>query len=248
MKFYWFDRHNNVNLKEFLSKIEDSGFDGMLLAYAQKGDPFTRLARDLDVKSSMEYIVAVRPWLMSPQYLSQIIKSMNEIKPNSVSINLVPGNILEDEKAYGGIIGSVNDLSDQQKRREYLNSFLESFSDINKDNVKIYVSGHHEDVYGAANKYADSFIMNYRVFEDFGRIKPTDKEFYISMSPVIGSTEGFEEKGWKITKDNVVTSSEGLKSIIKDLESSFNVKGILFHNTHSDQFLELCKFVKDYKK
>lgn len=239
MKFYWFMRHNEYDIKKTFKDLEESGFDGVLLAYAQMGDPFSALANSIDKESKMEYIVAVRPWLISPQYVSQIVKSFNDFAPGRLSLNIVPGNILDSEKDYNGILGEIDDKSSQEDRRLFLTKWIDQYQQYKTDSNKVYVSGHHADI--VENSYkVDALIMNYFVYKNDNLPIPPEKSFYLSMSPVIGGNPR------RTSDDNIVVSPEELYTTIKSLES-MGVEGVFFHNTYSQQISYLMDFVKEYK-
>ena len=68
MKVYWFGRHLDKDLGYMSDLLEDSGFYGWLLPYAPGlPDPFTRIARSLNTDKKLKYLVAVKPYTISPQ-------------------------------------------------------------------------------------------------------------------------------------------------------------------------------------
>jgi len=235
MKYYWFMRHNEYDLKEIFSRLENAGFDGVLLSYGQTGDPFTVLANSIDKDSKMEYIVAIRPYLISPQYVSEIVNSFESFAPGKIALNIVPGAIGENDKYYNGVIGKVTDNSSSEERREFLSEWLKEYKACRKDNCKIYISGHHPD-FIKYSEDADTLIMNYFVFSNDNVPVPSNKEFYLSMSPVIG---GYPKK---TAPDNIVTTPENLSKIIGSLQDS-GVAVVFFHNTYSQQIEYLMDFV-----
>jgi hypothetical protein len=232
-------RHNYYDVKKIFKELEDSGFDGVLLAYGQNGDPFTVLANAIDKDSSMEYIVAVRPHLISPQYVSEIVNSFESFAPGKISINVVPGEITEKEKAYGGVIGTVNDSSSPEQRRKLLGLWVEEYMKCRKSKNKVYVSGHHLDTIRYSDK-ADALIMNYHMLNQLYASPPAINNFYISMSPVIGGNPK------KTSPDNIVATPEEFHEVVKNMES-MGVEGLLFHNTYSEQIYYLMDYVKKYK-
>lgn len=242
MKFYWFFRHNYFDLKDLFENLENTGFDGVLLAYAQLGDPFSALANKINPNSSMEYIVAVRPYLISPQYVSEIVKSFESFAPGKLSINLVPGNVLDSEKEYGGVIGETTDLSSQDDRRDIIEDWIKEYISCRKNNNKIYISGHHPDIVEYADQYFDSLIMNHWVFNnDYGYV-PTNKKFYVAISPFL---EGDISKA---TPADFVSNFDILSNRIKELEK-MGVSGIFFHNpSNAGQLKHILNFVKKYRE
>jgi hypothetical protein len=70
MNIYWFGKHVDKDLGYVSDLLEDSGFYGWLLPYnAGYEDPFTRIARSLKTEQKLKYLVAVRPYTISAQYL-----------------------------------------------------------------------------------------------------------------------------------------------------------------------------------
>jgi hypothetical protein len=54
-------------------------------------------ARDIDISKKIKYMVAIRPYAISPQYLVMMNHSMNDIMSNRVQFNLILGHIKEHE-------------------------------------------------------------------------------------------------------------------------------------------------------
>ena len=226
----------------FPKELESAGFDGMLLGYAIEGDPFTWVSKISEKESKFEYVVAVRPWTISPQYVTQILDSLNEISsPEKISINFVPGGLNQREKEFGGILGEVNENSDQQYRREYLADFMKEFHRLHTEKNKIFVSGHHPEIAEICNLYSDYIIMDYQVYKQFDDINPSEKDLYLGIDPIIDINP--EKK----RPYALVVSERELYSIIKHLEER-GVKGIFIHRPILPEYFSNIKdFVKKYK-
>ena len=133
MKIYWFERHDNdVNIMyDKVSELEKIGFDGIMYPYSYYGkDYFTKIARTMNIKSNFHYIIAIRCYAISPQYLTMLCNSMDDISKNRVSLNLLSGWIYDHEKEIGGILGDVDDNSNNVDRSKYMIDFAKNLSNI----------------------------------------------------------------------------------------------------------------------
>jgi hypothetical protein len=154
--------------------LEDSGFYGWLLPYgAGYEDPFTRVARSLKTEQNLKYLVAVRPYNISAQYLISIIKSLDSIQEDRVRINFVPG-LNDGEESFGGIFSDVNDATSFEDRKKFFCSYLEQFKAWDVKKPYTYVSGMQDSLCPNMDSLADANIVSYgRIFD--GTLDPSDK-------------------------------------------------------------------------
>ena len=174
MNIYWFGRHIDKDLGYVSDLLEDSGFYGWLLPYgAGYPDPFTRVARSLKTEQKLKYLVAVRPYNISAQYLLSIIKSLDSIQEDRVRINFVPG-LNEGEGSFGGIFSDINDSTSFEDRKKFFCSYLEKFKDWDVKKPYTYVSGMQDSLCPNVDSLADANIVSYgRIFD--GTLDPSDK-------------------------------------------------------------------------
>jgi hypothetical protein len=138
---YWFETAYNIDIKQLNKDLVSHGFDGAMFPYQVfRHDYFTRISNSIDNELSLKYIVAIRPYAISPQYLSMICASINEMSKNKVLINLVSGEINESEKEYGGILDVVNDKSDKHDRHQYLLKYLDELNNLKYNKPDVFVS------------------------------------------------------------------------------------------------------------
>lgn len=141
MNFFWFERSNVYDIKEISSELEEFGFCGVLLVYSfYSDDQFVKIANAIDVNQKIKYMVAIRPYTISPQYLSMINNSFEKISKNRIIINFITGWVSDFDKEVGGIHGSVNDLSSNIERSEHLVEYLKLLSETKGPSPKFYVS------------------------------------------------------------------------------------------------------------
>jgi hypothetical protein len=161
MNVYWFGRHTDKDLGYISDLLEDSGFYGWLLPYAVGvPDPFTRIARSLKTNQKLKYLVAVRPYTISPQYLLAISKSLDLIQEDRVRINFVPG-LTDGEESFGGVFSDVNDSTSFEDRKNFFCSYLEKFKDWDVKKPYTYVSGIKDSICPNMDSLADANIVNY---------------------------------------------------------------------------------------
>jgi hypothetical protein len=161
MNVYWFGRHTDKDLGYISDLLEDSGFYGWLLPYAVGvPDPFTRIARSLKTNQKLKYLVAVRPYTISPQYLLAISKSLDLIQEDRVRINFVPG-LTDGEESFGGVFSDVNDSTSFEDRKKFFCSYLEKFKDWDVKKPYTYVSGMKDSICPNMDSLADANIVNY---------------------------------------------------------------------------------------
>ena len=190
MNFYWFSHDPDKDLGYISDLLEDSGFYGWLIPYATGySDAFVRVARSLKTKQKLKYLVAVRPYTISAQYLMAIIKSLDLIQEDRVRINFVPG-LTEGEESFGGIFSDINDATPFEERKMFFCSYLEQFKKWDVKKPYTYISGLSDSLCPNIDSLGDANIVSYgRIFD--GTLDPSDKTKIIFF-PVI-NIELFKE-------------------------------------------------------
>ena len=187
MNFFWFERSNNFNIKELSIELEDNGFDGMLLPYSfYYGDQFVKIANSIDISKKIKYMVAIRPYTISAQYLSMINNSFNEISKDRISINLITGWIHDHEKNVGGIQGDINDASSNVDRSNYLIEYINSLRSIKTITPKFYISVTNDILFDSVKK--ENVIIPYYLYKD-NKFEFIGKNTMISIMPIIRKTK-----------------------------------------------------------
>jgi len=245
MEFYIFDTIDNNNA----GFLENSGFDGVLLTYnILQGDFLTKVAADCHKHNNIKYLVAIRPYAISPQYLYMINKSLKSMCNNRFQVNLISGWAKEDEKDFEGIIGDVNDLSSNIEKSNYLINYLNILNDLKYKDLDFYVSITNNFVFNATknNKLIISYEHYLRNFELFKNLE----NVMISIVPILRKNN---EELEKINKDLKITDTEyftydEFDNFLNDLKNN-GIKQILFHDSYSfNEKKEIVKFVKQYKE
>jgi hypothetical protein len=204
MEFYYFGGYFDDG---FISKLEESGFSGVMFTYdSTQGDMFTQIARDIKQTEKIKYLVAIRPYTISPQYLCMINRSINKIMPGRLQINFISGYIKDHESSFGGIIGETNDSSSNIDKSKYIINYLDVLNTMpgnQNDYLKLdfYVSTTNQYVLPAAQKYNNKIILPYKYYrlgfatENFeseisgNEIDLKDTKVMLAITPVFRKTE-----------------------------------------------------------
>ncbi len=205
MKFYYFGgTFNQTDTLEDTSTLNKHNFDGVMFTYdATQGDMFVRTAREMKLNEKIKYLIAIRPYTISPQYLQTIHDSMNEIDPGRLQLNFIAGYIKDHENHINGIVGDINDSSDSIDKSNYMIRFLDTLNNmtINKKPLDFYVSTTNSYVFDQTRKHNNKIILPYNIYKrgfwsdvnkDPSSKIPLDTkgvEIMLTMTPIIRETE-----------------------------------------------------------
>lgn len=198
------------------SNLNRHNFSGVMFTHdIPEGDMFVKVAQDIKGNENIKYLVAIRPYTISPQYLSMINRSMDRIDKGRLQINLISGYIKDHEDGVGGVVGDVNDTSSALDRSNYMIEFLKVLNEMDQDKespgywsepnhknkLDVYVSTTNSYVFEAAKKYGHKIILPYHIYargawSDTLRHRSAtiplnlgDTEVMIAMTPIIRKTE-----------------------------------------------------------
>lgn len=247
MRYWWFSMEDSKDLKSLTLELEDLGFYGVLLPYhIGLGDEFVRVGHALDPAQKLKYMVAVRPYLIQPQYLIMICKSLSQIDKDRLLINFVTGHPNQLEKEYGAILGEINDKSDIDTKKKYLIDYLDEFSKVYENRKrlnkpKIVITGNSDDMKYASEKYADLNITYLYRYKD----NPMTTPQIIAFAPCIrekGETTEIQE----VEGMEIVTEKE-LLELISRLKSD-GIEDIMFYYHENDiERNKIFSFINKYK-
>ena len=217
MKFYYFGgvMGDSTNLKS-PSSLNNHNFSGVMFTHdIPEGDMFVKTAKDIKQGEDIKYLVAIRPYTISPQYLSMINRSIEKIDRGRLQINLISGYIKDHEDGVGGVVGDVNDRSSSLDRSNYMIEFLKVLNDMDQDKespgywrdpnhknkLDVYVSTTNSYVFEAAKTYGHKIILPYHIYarggwSDFLKnpsisipLELDGVEIMIAITPIIRKTE-----------------------------------------------------------
>jgi hypothetical protein len=275
MKFYYFGgQFTDSESLEKASTLDKNNFDGLMFTYdATQGDMFVRTAKDIKANEKIKYLVAIRPYTISPQYLYTIYDSINEIMEDRLQVNFIAGYIKDHESDVGGIVTGVNDQSTSVDRSNYLIDFVKTLNEMSKNrkNKKLldfYVSTTNSYIFNVAKKYKNKIILPYHVYKrgfwsdtydtnNYVDIK--DMEVMIAMTPIIRKTK--EELDlltdyalrpiWKrgeiskVVGDVEYFTNESFNEFIEMLEQD-GINHLLINSVPAEEVHVIVPFIKQY--
>jgi hypothetical protein len=200
MKMYWFERDDqtNASLERRVNELKKAGLDGVMYPFGNTmGDYFTRISRIIDPKSKFKFIIAIRPYTISAQYLSMICSSISKISRDVLCINLLTGYINKHEKAYGGILTEPNDSSSSIDRSNYMLEYAKDFKKVSKN--EFVVSTTNNTVFNSCAQNGFGMIIPY-VWYKANRFDTEDQKVIISIAPII--TEDQTHHRYECDNDN----------------------------------------------
>lgn len=118
-------------LKDLSHRLEDSGYKSVLLTFhSAQADYFIKSAAALTPGHKLKYMLALRPYHVSPQMAAMMTKAYSEVDKNRLIFNWVAGDFhsRDDEPDIEFDIFGESELIDSiQKRTTYLRKFVEMY-------------------------------------------------------------------------------------------------------------------------
>jgi hypothetical protein len=273
VKFYYFGGvlGDNSSVKSPYS-LNSNHFDGVMFTHdIPQGDMFVRAGLDFRKNENIKYLIAIRPYTISPQYLSMINDSLNRVHKGRVQLNIIPGYTKDHEDSIKGIVGPVNDQSDKVEKRKYLVEFLDAINEMNQNEelkapLDFFVTTTNPRVLDAVNKHNNKIILPYSLYKNdmwlkkFNRpLEVKSKEIMLAMTPVIRETE--EELDslknyalrptWqdgevsRVVNDVGYFTHKSFHEFIKELKQN-NINYILINAVPQAENDVMIPFIRDY--
>lgn len=278
IKFYYFGgTFSDNDTLEGVSTLNNHNFDGVMFTYdATQGDMFVRTAKDIKINEKIKYLIAIRPYTISPQYLYAINQSMNEIQKNRLQINIIAGYIKDHESNVGGIVGDINDSSSSVDRSNYTIKFIESLNEISQnkkieEQLDVYISTTNKYVFDATKKFNNKIILPYSIYKrkfwsdslkDPSLKIPFERdgvEIMLAMTPIIRETKEELESLAKHAMRPIWKKGE-VSKVVEDVEyfthesfhefiemlESDNISHLLINAVPRSESKIIVSFIKDY--
>jgi alkanesulfonate monooxygenase SsuD/methylene tetrahydromethanopterin reductase-like flavin-dependent oxidoreductase (luciferase family) len=242
---HWIVRYRptetSESIREVAEELEPYGYESVLFTvHSRLGDMWTKISNSINKNHKFKYMIAFRPYLFSPQYLSMLTASFSNLSNNRLMLNLVHG-IYGPGETFNGIIGGER-LADETYRRLYSKEFMKKF--LNDTNVhekyqmpEILESGESDESIELAKESSNVIALFYESFiKDPERFTSKNfKKIFIFLSVLVGDTdEEVEKEISSIPEESRTTngspiygSKETLTKKIQELER-LGVTDILF--------------------
>lgn len=129
IKLHWMQNNVNVSmpvLKAISKKLNDSGYYSVLLPFNVNGsDAWIRSAHCLNTDEKIKYMIALRPYHISPQYFKMMMHGFSDIQEDRLIINFIAGDGRKDEPDQTDFYGETKNLIEVDQRKIYVRKFLE---------------------------------------------------------------------------------------------------------------------------
>jgi hypothetical protein len=273
VKFYYFGGvlGDNSSVKSPYN-LNNNHFDGVMFTHdIPQGDMFVRAGLDFRKNENIKYLIAIRPYTISPQYLSMINDSLNRVHKGRVQLNIIPGYTKDHEDSIKGIVGPINDQSDKVEKRKYLVEFLDAINEMNQNEelkapLDFFVTTTNPRVLDAVNKHNNKIILPYSLykndmwFKKFNKpLEVKSKEIMLAMTPIIRETEEELESlknyalrpTWqdgeisRVVNDVGYFTHKSFHEFIKELKQN-NINYILINAVPQAENNVMIPFIRDY--
>jgi hypothetical protein len=140
-------RHEDTSprgLNKAFEYLSSFGYESCMLTYhSRENDMFIKLARAIDPTIPMNYIIAMRTYAISPEYLGLMINGFSEIAQDKLIFNIVAGDLHSNETSVEDVVDNCM-IQTSQDRVKYTKLWLEKFTNLEILKNKIpplYMSG-----------------------------------------------------------------------------------------------------------
>ena len=245
-------------VSEVVDELDKAGYYSILFPIKSTTADYLPLAiSSMRPEQKIKYMIPIRPYLLSPQYLSMLSAGIEAVVPGRTIFNFINGHIGEDENL-DGIIHSSIDFSDKTDRRRHLEDFIKTLDRIKMyeqpDFSEILVSGGSLETLevthglgaGLATSYS-SFMQNHYEFYS----KFNFKNIYVQICILLTESDD-DPKIAEVVANNpsgvIYGSYSEISTKIQELES-MGVTDLLISNAFDggkDERLKIHNFVSSF--
>ena len=150
-QFHWIAAGNDSDayMQDLVYNLDIYGYTSLLVpTHYSSGDPFVRAMHLTTYSPRLKFMVALRPFFMTPAYCAMLCRSFTNIAPGRLILNIVNGTYDEDQVIFG-----VN--ATLEERRAMATEFAEKLKWHLGDSVPIAFSGASPTTMDNVNNYGD---------------------------------------------------------------------------------------------
>jgi alkanesulfonate monooxygenase SsuD/methylene tetrahydromethanopterin reductase-like flavin-dependent oxidoreductase (luciferase family) len=164
------------DIKSLTKDLDDAGYYSLLLTYHSNNRDFltkSLLAADNTIK--LKFMIAMRTYAISPEYMAMVCKSYNEEFPNKLILNVVSGDLHSDENSVNNIVMFGDQLSTPESRLPYTKEWIEKFLAISAKwyTPEILMGGHSEKTREMCNLFDFTHISALNMYLEY--VKKQDR-------------------------------------------------------------------------
>lgn len=245
MNIHYMLRESQLPLDALSHYLEECGYESVLLTFhSQQPDYFVKSAASLTTGHKLKYMIALRPYHVSPQYLSMMTKAYNEIENDRLIINWIAGdfhNRPDEPDIELDIFLESEPIDTIQKRTTFLRNFVKmyklycpvserppmvfsGYSDYTLETVKIHG--------GTSLCMLDTYRENIKKFDGI------EKRMVSANVTILESNKEIEEYKKKVIPANprhinfsIIGDYQTVKQKILELKNEKITDLLLFTNT-----------------
>jgi hypothetical protein len=152
-------------------------------------DKWIKSAFSLNLNHKTKYMIALRPYSISPELAAMMVEAFNEYAPNRLIFNIVAGDILKHETSVEDVVDL--DISTPEKRTEYAGKWLEKFKKIKimSKIPELAIAGISDNTLENAKKYGDFPIAMLHHYFQYPEKYKDFKRIMISCAFVVRETQ-----------------------------------------------------------
>lgn len=200
LRVNWMWRHSKDpvgdEVLDIMDELDSAGYYSVLFTvHSRMADFFPKAAYSINRNQKIKYMMAVRPYLFSPQYFKTLMIGLNDIQPDRFIINWVHGQLGEKEN-FNGILDLQDDLFNPSERKKYLKRFVETLSHADTYNSFVMpeslLSGGSPEGVALAEELGMHSANGYDSFVGGGYKNYADKHFdkiFIQVSLLVRDTD-----------------------------------------------------------
>lgn len=111
---------------DIMHELDQVGYYSVLFTvHSRMADYFPKAAYSINRRQKIKYMMAVRPYLLTPQHFKSLIIGLDDIQPNRFMVNWVHGELGPKEN-FNGILDLQANLFEPSERKEYLKRFVKT--------------------------------------------------------------------------------------------------------------------------
>jgi len=175
--------------------FDSVGYESFLQVYHNAfPDAWIKAARALDTSEKIKFMIAVRPFTISPEYCAMMVAGFNSIQRNRLMLNIVHGT-LHSEEDYDGIINPEK-ITSQEGKREHTEEFLKKLRSrpVFDNGAEILVAGASDRTIDIAKNYGDYCVTAYHNFSEAPERFSDIEKVMVNLFIVIRDTDEEAEK------------------------------------------------------
>ena len=151
-----FEDNSRESLIDLSNKVEQIGYKSLLLVYDSFLDnTIVNVSSTINKDHTFKYIIAVRTYAVSPEFLASAYESFEKMAPGRVTFNIIPGNIKFQETSLNDVVFIEDKIKTKEQRDIYTLEWLKKYNklSIKKNLPPLMLSGHSIDFQKASIEY-----------------------------------------------------------------------------------------------